>query len=41
MFTIAITLLITDIGVPHLEEKPPGTTLPQALVGLWPSYLGT
>jgi uncharacterized membrane protein len=40
VFAIAITLLIIEIGVPHLEEEPPGTTLPQALVGLWPSYLG-
>jgi hypothetical protein len=40
VFTIAITLLIIEIGVPHLEEKPPGATLPQALVGPWPSYLG-
>jgi uncharacterized membrane protein len=39
VFAIAITLLIIEIGVPHLEEEPPGTTLPQALVGLWPSYL--
>ncbi len=40
VFAIAITLLIIEIGVPHLEGEPPGTTLPQALVGLWPSYLG-
>jgi uncharacterized membrane protein len=40
VFAIAITLLIIEIGVPHLEDEPPGTTLPQALVGLWPSYLG-
>ena len=40
VFAIAITLLIIEIGVPHLENEPPGTTLPQALVGLWPSYLG-
>jgi uncharacterized membrane protein len=39
VFAIAITLLIIEIGVPHLEEEPPGTTLPQALVGLWPSFL--
>jgi uncharacterized membrane protein len=40
VFAIAITLLIIEIGVPNLEDEPPGTTLPQALVGLWPSYLG-
>ena len=40
VFAIAITLLIIEIGVPHLEDEPPGTTLSQALVGLWPSYLG-
>jgi uncharacterized membrane protein len=40
VFAIAITLLIIEIGVPHLEDEPLGTTLPQALVGLWPSYLG-
>ncbi len=39
VFAIAITLLIIEIGVPHLEDEPPGTTLPQALVGLWPSFL--
>jgi uncharacterized membrane protein len=39
VFAIAITLLIIEIGVPHLDDEPPGTTLPQALVGLWPSFL--
>ena len=39
VFAIAITLLIIEIGVPHLDDEPPGTTLPQALFGLWPSYL--
>jgi uncharacterized membrane protein len=39
VFAIAITLLIIEIGVPHLDEEPPGTTLPQALFGLWPSYM--
>src|SRR5215204_4030683 len=39
VFAIAITLLIIEIGVPHLEDEPPGTTLPAALVGLWPSFL--
>jgi uncharacterized membrane protein len=40
VFAIAITLLIIEIGVPHLDQEPPGTTLPEALVALWPSYLG-
>jgi len=34
VLAIAITLLIIEIGVPHLEDEPPGTTLPQALIGL-------
>ena len=37
VFAIAITLLVIEIGVPHLEE---GTTLFGALVEQWPSYLG-
>jgi uncharacterized membrane protein len=40
VFAIAITLLIIEIAVPHLDQEPPGITLPEALVGLWPSYLG-
>ena len=40
VFAIAITLLIIEIGVPNLDQEPPGTALPEALVGLWPSYLG-
>jgi uncharacterized membrane protein len=36
VFAIAITLLVIEIGVPHVE----GTTLLGALVGQWPSYLG-
>ena len=39
VFAIAITLLIIEIGVPHLDEEPPGMTLAGALVGLWPSFL--
>jgi uncharacterized membrane protein len=39
VFAIAITLLIIEIGVPHLEGEPPGTTLPEALLRLWPSFL--
>jgi TMEM175 potassium channel family protein len=36
VFAIAITLLVLEIAVPHLEE--PGE-LGDALRGLWPSYL--
>jgi uncharacterized membrane protein len=36
VFAIAITLLVIEIGVPHVE----GTTLFGALVEQWPSYLG-
>jgi uncharacterized membrane protein len=36
VFAIAITLLVLEITVPHLEE--PGD-LGQALLDLWPSYL--
>jgi len=37
VFAIAITLLVIEIGVPHLEA---GTTLFGELVEQWPSYLG-
>jgi uncharacterized membrane protein len=37
VFAIAITLLIIEIGVPHVE---PGGSLQDALVDLWPSYFG-
>lgn len=40
VMAIAITLLIIEIGVPHLEDEPEGTTLFGALVDQWPSYLG-
>ena len=40
VFAIAITLLVIEIGVPHLEDQPAGTTLFGELVGQWPSYLG-
>jgi uncharacterized membrane protein len=35
VFAIAITLLIIEIGVPHLEA---GDSLGEALADLWPSY---
>jgi uncharacterized membrane protein len=37
VFAIAITLLIIEIGVPHLEGDE---GLAHALRGLWPSYFG-
>jgi uncharacterized membrane protein len=38
VFAIAITLLVIEIGVPHLDDA--GTTLFGALIEQWPSYLG-
>ncbi len=38
VFAIAITLLVIEIGVPHVEDA--GTTLFGALIEQWPSYLG-
>ncbi len=38
VFAIAITLLVIESGVPHVEGE--GTTLFGALVEQWPSYLG-
>jgi uncharacterized membrane protein len=40
VFAIAITLLVIEIGVPHLDEEPEGTTLFEALLQQWPFYLG-
>ena len=37
VFAIAITLLIIEIGVPHVVGTE---SLSEKLVGLWPSYLG-
>jgi uncharacterized membrane protein len=37
VFAIAITLLIIEIGVPHVEGDG---SLTDALLDLWPSYLG-
>ncbi len=39
VFAIAITLLVIEIGVPHLDDEPAGTTLFGALIEQWPSYL--
>ena len=38
VFAIAITLLVIEIGVPHVEDAR--TTLFGALIEQWPSYLG-
>jgi uncharacterized membrane protein len=38
VFAIAITLLILEIKVPHLNGSSDGKTLAQTLVELWPSY---
>ena len=40
VFAIAITLLVIEIGVPHLGDEPEGTSLLGALFEQWPSYLG-
>src|SRR5215213_1935107 len=40
VFAIAMTLLVIEIGVPHIGGEAEGTTLFGALVTLWPSYLG-
>jgi uncharacterized membrane protein len=37
VFAIAITLLIIEIGVPHVEANE---SLTRALLDLWPSYVG-
>ena len=37
VFAIAITLLIIEIGVPHVEAEQ---SLTRALLDLWPSYFG-
>jgi uncharacterized membrane protein len=33
VFAIAVTSLIIEIGVPHLENEPEGTTLFGTLIG--------
>lgn len=40
VFAIAITLLIIEIRVPHLDHAPAGASLAGRLLELWPSYLG-
>ena len=37
VFAIAVTLLVLEIGVPHVGE---GESLGEALRHLWPSYFG-
>ena len=37
VFAIAITLLVLEIGVPHVSD---GESLTHALLRLWPSYFG-
>lgn len=40
VFAIAITLLVIEIGVPHVTDFPLGATLFGELLDQWPSYLG-
>lgn len=40
VFAIAMTLLVIEIGVPHIGGEAGGNTLLGALVAQWPSYLG-
>jgi uncharacterized membrane protein len=40
VFAIAITLLVLDIQVPDIPEKVVSSQLPEALLSLWPKYLG-
>jgi uncharacterized membrane protein len=40
VFAIAITLLILDVRVPEIPEKMVASQLPDALLSLWPKYLG-
>jgi uncharacterized membrane protein len=37
VFAIAITLLVIEIGVPHVESDQ---SLTRELLDLWPSYFG-
>jgi len=38
VFAIALTLLILEIKVPHLEDASTNVNLFRALLQLWPSY---
>ena len=40
VFAIAITLLVLDIRVPDIPEDLVSSQLPDALLSLWPKYLG-
>jgi uncharacterized membrane protein len=40
VFAIAITLLILDIRVPDIPENLVSRQLPEALLSLWPKFLG-
>jgi uncharacterized membrane protein len=40
VFAIAITLLVLNIQVPDIPEKVVSSQLPEALLSLWPKYLG-
>lgn len=40
VFAIAITLLVIEIKVPHLDHESTSRELLTALLGSWPSYLG-
>lgn len=40
VFAIAITLMILELDVPAVEELESSSSLTQALVDLWPSYVG-
>ena len=40
VFAIAITLLVLELKVPHLEDGGAGGSLVRALLAEWPSYLG-
>ena len=39
VFSIAITLLVLGIKVPHISDLLPGQSLLQALIAQWPSFL--
>ncbi len=39
VFSVAITLLVLNIQVPHLKDSPTPITLMSALLSQWPTYL--